>query len=170
MSGDRYLADRDQLAVGVRVQLSWVRHAPHTQRAELAVDDRLAQIVAREAGDWIAEDDAGRRYQLGDAQLEEPAADPASGRWRIEGAIPTYALGERLRLSWRHRNRAIPTPPRPDQTATVVTEATHTVTVALADGSRVMLFRWGFQADERDPRAPRWFVTGRLGPADSADQ
>ena len=136
MSGERYLADRDQLAIGVRVQLSWVRHAPHTQRADLAVDDRLAQIVARETGGWVAEDDAGRRYQLGDAQLEELAADPATGRWRIEGAVPTYALGERLRLAWRHRNRAMPKPPRPDQIATVVAEQARMVTGPRPGGTR----------------------------------
>jgi hypothetical protein len=159
----RSVADRGALAIGVRVQLSWVKHAPYTQRADLAVSDRLAVITARDNTAWIATDDAGEHHRLEDAALEVAEPDPARGRWRIEGAIPAYRIGERLRLHWRHRSPAIePDPPRDDCDATVVAEAADVVTVRLDDGSQVVLARWGAQIDEPDRQAPRWFVAHRL--------
>ena len=158
----RSVADRAALAIGVRVQLSWVKHAPYTQRADLAVADRLATITGRDGDAWIAVDAGGDRHRLEDAALEAADHDPARGRWRIEGAIPAYRIGERLRLQWRHRSPAIaPDPPRDDCHAIVIAEAADVVTVRLDDGSEIVLFRWGGQADEPDRAAARWFVVGR---------
>jgi hypothetical protein len=154
--------DRSALAIGVRVQLSWVQHAPYTRRADLAVSDRLAMIDGRDGGAWIAVDTHGDRHCLEDDQLEAAEPDPARGRWRIEGAIPAYDVGERLRLHWRHRSTAIvPDPPRADCHATVVAEAADVVTARLDDGTQIILYRWGAQADESDRSAPRWFVAAR---------
>ncbi len=77
--------------------------------------------------------------------------------------MPTYAVGERLRLRWRHRRPARRVdPPRPDTWGTVIAEATSTVTVRVdVDGAEVELHRWGSQADVMDRQAPRWFEVGR---------
>lgn len=158
----RAVPDRDAVALGVRVQLSWIQHAPYTRRADLTVDDRLARIVARDAAGWWVEDTRGERHHLLDDPLEEACVDAAAGRWRIEGAVPAYAVGERLRLHWRHRspNRRVDAP-RPDTWGTVIAEAPSTVTVRVElDGAEILMHRWGSQADETDRQAPRWFVIG----------
>jgi hypothetical protein len=150
------------VAVGMRVQLSLVVHAPYTRRADLTIDDRLATIVGRDDGVWIAEDTHGERHRVSAASLEAATDDPGQARWRIEGAIPAYAVGERLLLHWRHRSTGrVASPPRPDTYCTVVAETTRTVTARLDDGSQIELYRWGAQADEPARQAPRWFVTAR---------
>jgi len=157
----RSIDGRAALAVGVRVQLSWVKYAPYTQRADLSVEDRLAEIHAREPDAWIAIDDTGERHRLEDDELAERDADPARGRWRIEGAIPTYRVGEQLQLRWMYRNRAPGQPARADRSATVIAEAARTVTVRLDDDTEIEMYRFGAQADQRDRSAPRWFVVAR---------
>ncbi len=163
----RTVDGRAALAVGVRVQLSWMQHAPYTRRADLTVEDRMAHVVARDATGWWVEDDRGERHRLLDDPLEEARDDPAAGRWRIEGAVPAYAVGERLELRWRHRSPARRVAaPRPDTWGTVVAEAPSTVTVRVdLDGAEISMHRWGNQADVMDRQAPRWFVIGR-GAAD----
>lgn len=163
----RTVDGREALAVGVRVQLSWVQHAPYTRRADLGVEDRLARVVARDAAGWWVEDTRGERHHLHDDQLEVACADDAAGRWRIEGAVPAYAVGERLKLRWRHRSPARRVDaPRPDTWATVIAEGASTVTVRVdLDGAEVAMHRWGNQADVVDRQAPRWFVVGRGGEA-----
>ena len=154
--------ERHALAVGVRVQLSWVKHAPYTQRADLAIADRLATITERDGNTWVAVDDSGERHRFEEPHLDEPDLDLAHGRWRIEGAIPAYRVGERLRLHWRHRGYGIePVPPRDDVYATVIAEQPDVVTARLDDGTEIVLSRWGSQSDEPDRSAPRWFVIGR---------
>jgi hypothetical protein len=153
---------RAALADGVRVQLSFVKHAPYTQRADLAIADRLGTIVGRAPGAWLVLDDGGERHRLEDDLLEAAEADPGRGRWRVEGAVPIYRIGERLRLSWHHRNRMRPDPPRDDSEATVTAEAADTVDARLDDGTVIVLYRFGAQADVLDRQAPRWFVAARL--------
>jgi hypothetical protein len=158
----RTVYDRSALAPGVRVQLSFIKHAPYTQRADLTVSDRLATIVSREPCAWLALDDTGERHRLEDDQLEVAEADATRGRWRIESAVPIYHLGERLRLSWLYRSRARPDPARDDCEATVVAGGVETVDVRLDDGTVIVLYRFGAQADAPDRREPRWFVVARL--------
>jgi hypothetical protein len=158
--------DRPALRVGVRVQLSFVKHAPYTQRADLSVSDRLGVVVEETIDGFVVDDGTTARSLAWDA-LEEPCDDPGRGRWRVEGAIPSYAVGERLLLRWRHRGGAVPAQSRDDAVATVVAEAASTVAVVLPCGRDVTLFRWGAQADEPDRRAPRWFVVARLGRDDA---
>ena len=158
----RSVPDRAALAVGARVQLSFVKYAPYTQRADLAVSDRLGVVEARFEGGWIVVDDLGERHRLHDAGLDADEPDDARGRWRIDGAIPTYCIGERLELAWRYRNQAAGDPPRANRTAIVIDEHADMVTMQLDDGSTFELYRFGAQADERDRSAPRWFVVGRL--------
>jgi hypothetical protein len=80
----------------------------------------------------------------------------------IEGAVPIYRVGERLRLSWLHRDRSRPVPPRDDCEATVVVERADVVDARLDDGTSIVLHRFGAQADAPDRRTPRWFVVARL--------
>jgi hypothetical protein len=151
----RSVPDRDSLTTGVRVQLSWVKHDPYTQRADLSVSDRLGDVIERDGNAWIVLDTEGARHRLEDENLEEATADPTAGRWRIEGAIPTYAMGERLLLRWQHRNRATPKTPRPDTYAIVIAEEPHRVRLRLDDGSECLMFRWGSQYDAPKPKEPR---------------
>jgi len=154
--------DRAALAIGVRVQLSWVKYEPYAQRADLAIDDRLATITAREGDTWLALDDTGEQHRIDDETLDVHDPDPARGRWRIEGAIPAYAVGERLRLHWRYRGYGTKVvPPRDDTYATVIAEEADVVTARLDEGREIILSRCGAQWDEPDRSAPRWFVVGR---------
>jgi hypothetical protein len=164
MSGEyRSVPDRHALEVGVRVQLSWVQYEPYTRHADMKVADRLAIVVGEEGRVWHVRDESGDEHHIADADLGEVEPDPARGRWRIEGAIPAYALGERLRLHWRHRSSSqVPNPPRDDCEATVIAEQASTVSARLDSGKEIVLYRWGFQADERNRQAARWFVVGRL--------
>lgn len=158
------MADRGALQIGTRVQLSWVKYAPYTQRADLSVADRLAVVIGRDGDAWLVRDDTGEMHRLTSDALDEEKDDPAVGRWRIEGAIPAYAIGERLRLHWRYRGMVDPVLPRDDRDATVVAEDADHVTARFDDGEEIRLYRWGGQ-DERDRAAPRWFVVGRAAPA-----
>lgn len=159
----RTVAGRENLVAGIRVQLEWIRHAPHTQSADPAIPSRFAIVVARLDDDaWLVRDAHGDEHRLEAAQLEVASTDVTAGRWRIAGEVPTYELGERLQLTWRYRGlgRAVQ-PPRDDCWATVIEEEPDIVRARLEDGCEILLHRFGAQADAPNRQDPRWFVVGR---------